>query len=269
MRRVILSRKGMDSKAGGSASPILSDGRIFSLPIPQDHRSPIKYKDLRFDELSGSDLLKEVSSPVLPNTYCHLDPLLNGEIGVFGQGSSSQTELDNNGVGPGDLFLFFGWFKNFSCRGNDLHHLFGWLQIDQVIKGSENIKSFLRKRNLEHPHGYGDVSRYTNNTIYVGKNILEHKGDTPLEGSGVFKKTHSDLVLTEENKTRSRWKLPYEYFSDMNKLFLNRLKWENEESCRIFYKGFGQEFILDAEENPKIAEWALSLISKHGQGSQP
>ena len=141
----------MDSKAGGSASPILSDDRIFSLPIPQEHRSPIKYKDLRFDEFSGSDLLKEASASISLNTYCHLDPHLNGEIGVFGQASSSQTELNNNRVGPGDLFLFFGWFKNFSSRGNDLHHLFGWLQIDKVIKGSENIKDFLSKKRFRAP----------------------------------------------------------------------------------------------------------------------
>ena len=36
MRRIILSRKGFDAKAGGGASPIFSDGRFFSIPIPQD-----------------------------------------------------------------------------------------------------------------------------------------------------------------------------------------------------------------------------------------
>ena len=157
--------------------------------------------------MSGQEILNLIgANSISDKDFCHIDPLFLEKTGIFGQAGGAQGELDNFGIGKGDLFLFFGWFKNFSCRGNDLHHLFGWLQIDQVIKGSENIKSFLRKRNLEHPHGYGDVSRYTNNTIYVGKNILEHKGDTPLEGSGVFKKTHDDLVLTEENKTRSRWK---------------------------------------------------------------
>ena len=265
MRRLILGRKGFDSKAGGSASPIFSDGRIFSIPIPQKSPSPTRYKDLDFDGISGTDLLRATSTSVLPDNYCHFDPLLNEEIGIFGQASSSQTELKNKGVSPGDLFLFFGWFKNFLDRGNDLHHLFGWLQIEKVIEGSENIKDFLKEVNIKHPHGYGDVSRYTNNTIYIGKRNLEiQKKTTALKGHGLFKHTHKDLILTESSKTRSRWKLPDEYFSNSENLFLNRLKWEEEENCRIFYKGFGQEFILNAEENPKISDWATQLIQTHG-----
>ena len=71
MKRLILSRKGFDAKAGGSASPIFSDGRIFSIPIPQNHPSPKKYKDLDFYGASGTELLKEVSAKVKPLDYCH------------------------------------------------------------------------------------------------------------------------------------------------------------------------------------------------------
>ena len=61
MKRIILSRKGFDAKAGGNASPIFNDGRIFSIPIPQKNPSPKKYKDLRFDGVSGPQLLFESS----------------------------------------------------------------------------------------------------------------------------------------------------------------------------------------------------------------
>ena len=167
MKRLILSRKGFDSKAGGSASPIFSDGSFFSIPIPQNHPSPKKYKDLDFNGISGSKLLKEASAKSRDTDYCHNDPLLNEKIGIFGQASSSQTELKNNNVSSGDLFLFFGWFKNFSTNGRDLHHLFGWLQIEKIIEGSKEIKRYLRENNIQHPHGYGDVSRFSNNTIYL------------------------------------------------------------------------------------------------------
>lgn len=40
--KVILSRKGMDSEAGGIPSPILPDGTLLSLPIP-DNTSGQKY----------------------------------------------------------------------------------------------------------------------------------------------------------------------------------------------------------------------------------
>lgn len=34
--KVVLSRKGMDSRAGGIPSPILPDGTLLSLPIPNE-----------------------------------------------------------------------------------------------------------------------------------------------------------------------------------------------------------------------------------------
>lgn len=266
MKRIILSRKGFDAKAGGSASPIFADGKLYSIPIPQNHPSPKKYKDIDFDGISGNELLKEVSAKVAPTDYCHNDPLLNERIGVFGQANSSQTELKNNKVSPGDLFLFFGWFKNFSINGKDLHHLFGWLQIEKIIEGIHGIKKYLNENNIAHPHGYGDTSRFSNNTIYIGKKNLEIKEKKVFyRGHGLFKKTHQDLILTEENKTRSRWKLPSKYFENSKDLFLNRMKWENKEESTVFYKGFGQEFILDVEKNPMVIKWAIKLIKKHGQ----
>lgn len=42
--KVILSRKGMDSKSGGIANPILPDGTLLSLPIP-DKTAGTAYKD--------------------------------------------------------------------------------------------------------------------------------------------------------------------------------------------------------------------------------
>ena len=43
--KIVLSRKGFDSAAGGVASPILPDGKMLSLPIP-DRSSPITYADI-------------------------------------------------------------------------------------------------------------------------------------------------------------------------------------------------------------------------------
>jgi len=43
--KIILSRKGFDSAAGGVPSPILPDGSLVSLPIP-DKASKIAYQDI-------------------------------------------------------------------------------------------------------------------------------------------------------------------------------------------------------------------------------
>lgn len=266
MKRIILSRKGFDSEAGGGASPILDDGRFFSIPIPQNHPSQKKYEDLNFDGISGTELLKEASAKVLPTDYCHHDPLLNESIGIFGQVNQSQTELKKNHVGIGDLFLFFGWFNNFSRKRRDLHKIFGWLQIEEIIEGSDKIIKYLKEKNISHPHGYGDTSKFPNNTIYIGKKSLEIKGKKiSKRGHGLFKKTHDDLILTDlTQKYRSRWKFPKKYFANSNNLFLNRMKWENKKESTTCYRGFGQEFILDVEKNPKVIDWAENLILKHG-----
>ena len=163
------------------------------------------------------------------------------------------------------MFLFFGWFKNFSNNGNDIHHLFGWLQIEKIIEGTPEIMKYLKEKNIEHPHGYGDTSRFTNNAIYIAKNNLEVLGKKfKAKGHGLFKQTHQKLILTEQNRSRSRWKLPQQFFKKSKNIFLNRMKCENKKECTIFYRGFGQEFILDVEKNPHVIKWASSLIKHYG-----
>ena len=48
--KVILSRKGMDSEAGGMASPILPDGTLLSLPI-SDENSNQQYGGLYYGDI--------------------------------------------------------------------------------------------------------------------------------------------------------------------------------------------------------------------------
>ena len=136
MKRVILSRKGFDSKYGGRPSPIFKNDDIFSLPIPQNGKSPKKYHELKFNGINGTQALKEVSATqVTSEDFCHYDPALNDKIGLFGQAGSAQSELKNNDVGIGDLFLFFGWFKKTENPKIDIHKIFGWLEIEEILEG--------------------------------------------------------------------------------------------------------------------------------------
>ena len=60
--------------------------------------------------------------------HCHLDPDLRAEVyqrevgwmPAFGQTGASLTELYENGVCVGDLFLFFGWFKETEYKNGKL-----------------------------------------------------------------------------------------------------------------------------------------------------
>ena len=76
---------------------------------------------------------------------CHFDPLLKFDIGLFGQAGNAQRELDNLGVGEGDLFLFFGWFRDFQqSKKADYHHIFGCLQVDEVIKDQIRLENSVK-----------------------------------------------------------------------------------------------------------------------------
>jgi hypothetical protein len=200
--------------------------------------------------------LKEVSATqVSSEDFCHYDPALNDKIGLFGQAGSAQSELKNNGVGIGDLFLFFGWFKKKDNPKINIHKIFGWLQIDEILEGDNQISNFLKKYNLSHPHD-PKYRQYKNNTIYVSR-----------KNFGLFKKFSKKLVLSAPNHTKSLWQFPKKYFSNpakkKSKIFLNRLKWKDNKKLLVDTNiGPGQEFIFDAQEVPDISLWAKSLIEE-------
>ena len=264
MNRIILSRKGFDSSSGGAASPILDDGGIYSIPIPWKIRSPNKYKDLVIQNKKALDLFSFMKCNThLDYKYCHYDPDLRENRGLFGQANAAQTELDNNDVGVNDLFLFFGWFKKYTRDNKDLHHIFGWLQVEKIIKGDSHINDFLERKNITHPHGHVHKKIFKNNTIYVGARDLKINNSLlKNKGYGMFTKTNKQLILTEKGKSRSNWKLPKRYFQNTKKLFLNRVRWKDPINCRLQCKGQGQEYILNAQDNPLIKDWALNLIKR-------
>jgi hypothetical protein len=144
--RIILSRKGFDSANGGVASPVFPDGRLISLPIPSGG-GPLCYGDLTIDGHNLGSLVEVLTHGRVTATHrAHVDRDLYacamrrdpGWRPAFGQIDSAQPHLAAQGVGAGDLFLFFGWFREVQAlsgrwqfrRGSpDRHVLFGWLQV--------------------------------------------------------------------------------------------------------------------------------------------
>src|ERR1019366_8353116 len=117
--KIILSRKGFDSSAGKKPSPIFPHGTMMSLPIP-DKSSTIAYKDIAGNALASvGELVHDLAR--IPQTHrAHLDPDVSahsiprseGWRPLFGQVGASEKHLENQGVGIGDVFLFFGLFRN-------------------------------------------------------------------------------------------------------------------------------------------------------------
>ena len=149
--KLILSRKGFDAANGRFPSPILPSGQLCSLPIPDTHperqKSLRRYAEIQTGDIPLGKLVADLSrGRIPPTTPTHLDPDLNtasvprqtGWRPVFGQSGAAETHLRRQGVGPGDIFLFYGWFRQAEMVGGrfryvpnapDWHVLFGWLQV--------------------------------------------------------------------------------------------------------------------------------------------
>ena len=261
--KIILSRKGFDSAWGGCPSPVLPDRTMLSMPIPTDENTGITYEDILYNNVSYLDIWKQLRprQTSFP-TYCHLDPDLRKDVrsvpedwrAAFGQVDASQTHLENQGVGIGELFLFFGWFRetDYSKNGKlrykpetyGKHMLYGYLQVGSILNG-EDVANL-----TWHPHSNLGIYRETNNTIYIASEKLSR---TDLPGYGTFRYDDA-LVLTKENCSRSRWNLP-EFFKEVH------ISHHNQNS---FKDGFfqsvpiGQEFVISEDE--RIIDWAYNII---------
>lgn len=210
-RKVILSRKGFDSSAGGKPSFIYGD-RLITLPIPGEGGSGISYDQLRFDDqFTLQQVMRNVGIPDYRD--CHLDPDLHHSThperhqqwkAAFGQAQQQETRLKNGKVGVGDVFLFFGWFKEirkgssgkfeYFQNAQNLHVIYGYLVVDEVFDlGDSKVKVPTHLR--YHPHVVNRSSYGKKNRIYSGSD------------AGIFH-CHKDLVLTRKGESRSRWELP-------------------------------------------------------------
>ena len=106
--KLVLSRKGFDSSAGGCPSPILPDGQMLSLPIPgRDRRTP--YSVLNTRTLDVCHLVSDLTrGRVRADASVHLDPDLessartreSGWLPAFGAGQQRATSSRSRRRGP-------------------------------------------------------------------------------------------------------------------------------------------------------------------------
>ncbi len=282
--KLILSRKGFDSSAGGVPSPILPDGRIVSLPIP-DKQSPISYSEIKFDGTSIAELVFQLTKGRIPSYYrAHLDPdLVAGSLPrlpgwrpIFGQTSAAQGHLRNNAVGPGDLFLFFGLFRHVRVmRGSytwengarPCHLIWGWLQIGEVLELGVSLPKGCEWATY-HPHFHrgGDL----NNVVYVASQYLNLDciGSQKIPGAGAFPCFSSSLELTAPTaQSPSIWDVPawfhptgrqtpLTYHTDLGRWRMIGSRTELRTAAR------GQEFILDCDDYPEAMPWVSTLLQE-------
>jgi len=291
--KIILSRKGFDRSTGGFASPIILDngnveeGKLLSLPIPitqtqeNNREEGISYNKLRFNGKSLGNIIQQLSNDRFICEHAHLDPDLDrnryghqdGWKPVFGQTGGAQTYLENRDVKEGDLFLFFGWFRRTEYKGDrlcymkpskegkDLHVIFGWLQVGEIIEvDKDKIPSWLNY----HPHvlNAGKKPYSKNNTIYVAADNLSFNGLSYKKGGGIFSHFKQALQLTApEENARSHWSLPKWLCGN----FIEG-KWPYRKGHLPFDSGGRrQEFVFDVSEQnkQKAIKWLRNIFEDH------
>ncbi|MCG6658004.1 hypothetical protein HOP52_09585 [Halomonas campisalis] len=284
--KLILSRKGFDSAAGGVPSPILPDGRLLALPIP-DAASTIRYGDITVDGTSLDSLVTPLTrGRIRADDGAHLDPDLGagmlprapGWRPLFGQSGQAQGHLRNQGVGAGDLFLFFGLFRRIERHGTTwrwvpgtrpCHLIWGWLQIDSILPVDE-ARSPAYAWAHYHPHFRRGAD--PNNALYLARQRLALPGlDAPLPGAGTFPRAAPERQLTAPDAERvSQWHLPAWCYPQGNRPPLsyhaNRQRWRRHaDHAELTAAARGQEFVLDGEAYPEALPWAGELI-RHRAG---
>lgn len=285
--KIVISRKGFDSGAGGCASPLFEDGSLLSLPIP-DSRSQIRYADL-CDGGRTAKLANDLSGgKVSAQDGVHLDPDLEAGVlarlpgwrGALGQTGAAASHLESHGVGPGDLFLFFGWFQDVSQdrvgrwlatpKGRSLHALFGWLQVGEVIRLplGEAHEWSVAPWLAGHPHvGRGPDA---GNVVYVARDrlVLPGVGDSGLPGYGRIGKLSPVTRLTADgSRSRSFWRLPHWFMPCEGRPALSYHgapeRWARDGND-VLLKAVarGQEFVLDCARRPEAVDWVAEVVSQ-------
>ncbi|MBD3897253.1 hypothetical protein IEI94_15450 [Halomonas sp. ML-15] len=281
--KLILSRKGFDSSAGGVPSPILPDGRLLALPIP-DAASTIRYADISFDGAPLSQLVEPLTRGKITAEHgAHFDPDLLPEMlpragdwqPLFGQSGQAQGHLRNHGVGQGDLFVFFGLFRRVERHADGwrwapgarpCHMIWGWLQVASVVPVDEARGDRYAWADY-HPHFRRPAD--SGNMLYLSRSRLALPGlDKPLPGAGAFSHVAPDRQLTAPQATRiSQWRLPRWCYPAHGRTPLsyhaNRQRWrQRSDHTELNAVARGQEFVLDSDEYPEALYWARELIRR-------
>ena len=282
-RKLILSRKGFDSKAGGCPSPIFPDGTMYSLPIPSP-RASIAYGDLRHGDIHIGQVVEDLTRRHLtardgahlgPDVRPEAYPRQEGWRGLCDQVASAQGHLENQGVGVGDVFLFFGLFRRVEERDTGwrfvrssppVHTLWGWHQIEQVCK----VDGIRNAPNFKWAFYYDCLDQEFDRgcTLYVASQGLDLGDSLTAAGAGVFPRFDKRLVLTKPGGSVSQWRLPRWFYPDSDRAPLTYHThdlWQHDDDyAYVQRRGPGQEFVLDLRQYPEACGWISDFVCALG-----
>lgn len=283
--KIVFSRKGFDSSYGGMPSPILPGLGPVSLPIPSDAGESASA--FRTAGLPLAALLTDLSRHKHDaGTIVHFDPDLDptsrrrrhGWRAAFGQVGAAQSHLANRGVGVGDLFLFFGWFRHAEPHAGGwrfvpgtagFHAIFGWLQVGTMIRMPDGDTRHVPRWLANHPHVI-HAGRFSGrgNTIYVAADRLQLDGCQGIAAAGRLQRWSDRLRLSAERENRSIWSVPSWLEPRPGRTPLSYHdradRWSRHgDRLHLQTVAKGQEFVLDCRDYAEAIPWSRDLIRAH------
>ena len=210
-----------------------------SLPIPTLRRSHTRY-----DELGLGEIVKRLTRGRIAGDHlCHEDPMFADGYCAFGQTGAAQSHLARRGVGPGDVFLFFGLFA--AENGDELQHrIFGYLKVDRVILLGAAPPSWHESRfPRQHPHTIGEWN--ANNTLYVGAGTTSQRSPDALR-------------LTTQGGPLSTWHVP-PWLREVGLTYhLRSERWLADDRLKAVARG--QEFVADIQNHERAQDWLQGVM---------
>jgi len=268
--KIIFSRKGFDSAAGGFPSLIFPDNTLFSIAIPSNP-SHCDYGRLafRYGEEPIQDILNQTTNRRIHSNGkrhacdysaadqgCHHDPMYLKESNqlVLGQTEQSESHLRNQGVSASDVFLFYGWFRRVAPTGGcwnyvhdapDVHLIWSWMTVGSALRldTQEDINAALAAfpgLNV-HAHLATDWDQLPN-SVYIS----EEHGLLRFSRSGCL----TDL---RHHEGRSKWRLPACFNQPRAFSYLKSFSLSGADVI-VRYRGRGQEFVLDLDKVTSVGD---------------
>ncbi|MFB0612832.1 Nmad3 family putative nucleotide modification protein [Aurantiacibacter poecillastricola] len=239
--RMVFSRKGFDTSAGGGPSPI-RDGRPISLPIPASGElSSTRFADLGL----GEDVAMASRGKLAAGDLCHHDPMFLADgRAILGQCGAAQTHLKRQGVGVGDVFVFFGLFREEGARPH--HRIFGYLRVEEVLALADAPSGRIAElAALGVPHAIG--LHAANDTVYLGVGRTANCASEALR-------------LTVAEGPPSLWQVPV-WLRETGLTYHHREdRWHDDGRLQSVARG--QEFVANIEGRADARLWLEAIIAE-------
>ena len=248
---------------------------MVSFPIPSPDKST--FSELECSGIPYPQLLHDLNYKESKfGVHCHIDPDLELSrwkskhekwFPAFGQIHASASYLQNIGIAPGDIFLFFGNFHHVTRKpdgsyrytrrtgdfyqDHDLQVIWGYLQVGEILSTPEQQETA-----PWHPHSIPERTVNRTNVIFKASKTLSFQPSMP--GAGILPYDQK-RVLTLKGASKATWKTNSVYDAAAgNLLGCSRKNSARNKQTGIYYAGIWQE--LGLKESAACEDWCKTML---------